>query len=440
MKRLLLPLLLFVGAVAAAFAQAPTTRVAFVNVTVLPMDSDRVMPGQTVLIEGDRITAVGPTDTITVPEGAQRIEAQGKFLLPGFGEMHGHNPPPGSSEEYIANVYFLFVANGVTTVRSMLGWPGQLELREKVRTDELLGPTLLLAGPSFNGQTVVSPQSAVERVREQKAEGWDLLKVHPGLRREVYDAMARTARAEHIEFSGHVPADVGLTHAIASGQTTIDHLDGFIEQLQAEEAPIDPTKLKELVQFTRDAGAWVVPTMVLWESILGSAELSSLLAYPELRYMPADEVERWRSGYARRTEGAGFDRARARRLAENRQVLLQALDAGGVKILFGTDAPQIFSVPGFSIHREFAAMKAAGMTNLAILQSATKTVGEYLAATDRFGLVAPGHRADLLLLAGNPLEDLAHASRREGVMLRGRWIPEKEIQERLTAIARTNGH
>jgi hypothetical protein len=439
MKRLLLPLVLSLAFTGAVFAMTPVSSVAFVHATVLPMDSDRALADHTVIVEGDRIVTVGPSRAVTLPEGALRIDATGKFLMPGLGEMHGHNPPPGSSDTYIENVYFLYIANGVTTVRSMLGWPGQLELREKVRKGELAGPTLLLAGPSFNGQSVPSPQSAEARVRQQKAEGWDLLKVHPGVRREVYDAMARTARAVNIEFSGHIPSDVGLSHAIASGQTTVDHLDGYIEQLQAEDVPVDRAKLDDIVRLTREGGTWVVPTMVLWETIIGAADLSRMLAYPELRYMPADEVERWRTGYERSLAARGFDRQRARQIAENRRTLLKALSEGGVKILFGTDAPQVFSVPGFSVHRELAAMAEAGMSNLAILQSATKNVGEYLATTDRFGLVAPGHRADLLLLEDDPLSDVRHVSRRAGVMVRGRWMPETEIQTRLARIAESNG-
>lgn len=438
MKWLLLPLALAWASSGIAFAAEAAPTVAFVHATVLPMDSDRVLADHTVVVQGDRIVTVGPSRSVTVPAGAQTIDANGKFLMPGLGEMHGHNPPPGSSEEYVENVYFLYVANGVTTVRSMLGWPGQLELREQVRTGRMTGPTLLLAGPSFSGQTVPSPPGAEARVREQKAEGWDLLKVHPGLRREVFDAMARTAKELGIEFSGHVPADVGLSHAIAQGQTTIDHLDGYIEQLQAEDAPIDRARLEEIVRLTRETGTWVVPTMALWETILGAADLSRMLAYPELKYMPAAEVERWRSGYERRVSAAGFDHRRARQIADNRKVLLQALADGGAKILFGTDAPQIFSVPGFSIHRELVAMAEAGMSNQAILQSATKTVGEYLAHTDQFGLVAPGHRADLLLLEANPLDDVRHVSRRAGVMVRGEWLAENDIQARLTQTAQAN--
>ena len=427
----------FMAALASA-ANTPPPTTAFVDVTVLPMDSERTLPGQTVLVRGDRIIAIGPTARVTVPPQARRIDGAGKFLMPGLGEMHGHNPPLGSTPEYVEQVYFLFLANGVTTVRSMLGYPGQIALREKVKSGAMLGPTLYLAGPSFSGagaNAVQTPQQALERVHAQKAEGYDLLKVHPGLTREVYDAMARAAKEVGLEFSGHVPADVGLVHAIKSGQRTIDHLDGYIELLGAKSGPIDPAKLAELVTLTRETDTWVVPTMVLWETIIGSAEPVELAAFPELKYVPRRMVDGWRTSYERKVNAPAFDRAEAKQIATNRNVLLRALADGGARIVFGTDAPQIYSVPGFSVHREFAAMQAAGMSPFAILHSATKAVGDYYKDVDAFGTVAVAQRADLILLNGNPFHDLENMARRAGVMVRGTWIPETEIQSRLEAIA-----
>src|SRR5688572_10844623 len=209
MKLILLRLLSFPFAVAsAAIATAAANSTAFVNVTVLPMDSERTLPNQTVVVKGDRIAELGPAASVQIPVDAQRIEGAGKFLIPGLGEMHGHNPPVGSPPELFENVFFLFVANGVTTVRSMLGFPGQLEWREKARRGDLIAPNLYLAGPSFTGNgptATTTPRQAIERVRAQKAEGWDLLKVHPGLKLEVYDAMAKTAKEVGMEFSGHIP-------------------------------------------------------------------------------------------------------------------------------------------------------------------------------------------------------------------------------------------
>ena len=380
--------------------------------------------------------SITPAENTTLPENAVRIEGKGKFLMPGLGEMHGHNPPLGSPEEFVETVYFLFVANGVTTVRSMLGWPGQLELREKVKRGELPGPTLYLAGPSFSGASIQSAAQAEARVREQKAEGWDLLKVHPGLKRDHYDAMARTAKEVGMRFGGHIPADVGLVHAIQQGQETVDHLDGYIEYFRGyPDIRGEPAKLAGIVKLTRDTGAWVVPTMCLWETILGAADLEQMSKYPELKYMPPEQVEQWKKSY-QSLLSRNDNRLAAQQTAANRKVLLKALNDGGVKILFGTDAPQQFSVPGFSIHREIRAMADAGMRPFEILESATANVGEYFKDKDRFGVIAPGYRADLLLLEANPLDDANNVAKRSGVMVRGYWLPEAEVRARLTKIAK----
>jgi imidazolonepropionase-like amidohydrolase len=424
---------------AQARAQAPAPAApgttAFVDVTVIPMDGRRPLANQTVVVRGDRIVAVGPAARATVPAGATRVEGRGKFLMPGLAEMHGHVPPPNAPPQLTEDVLFLYVANGITTVRGMLGAPGQLALRERTARGELIGPTLYLAGPSFNAQSINSPEEAVRKVREQKAEGWDLLKVHPGLTRPEYDAMARTAREVGIRFGGHVPADVGLLHAIEMGQETFDHLDGYVEQLRGDQGPMDPAQLADVVRRTRAANAWVVPTMALWEVLGGLPELDSLTAFPELRYMPPATVAQWTELHRRRLADPQLDRARARQTIANRMAVLKALSDGGVRVLMGTDAPQQFSVPGFSLHRELLRMRAAGMTPEQILASGTTRVGEYFAKSDRFGAVATGQRADLLLLDADPLADVANLTRRAGVMVRGRWLPESEIQQRLAAIA-----
>ena len=416
-------------------AQSQVAATAFVDVSAVPMTSAEIVPHQTVVVQSDRIVSIGPADKATVPAGAVRIDGRGKFLMPGLGEMHGHNPPLGSSDEFVETVYFLFLANGVTTVRSMLGWPGQLELREKVKRGGLLGPTLYLAGPSFSGASIQSAPQAEARVREQKAQGWDLLKVHPGLKRDHYDAMARTAKEVGIRFGGHIPADVGLVHAIEQGQETVDHLDGYLEHLGgSSDIRGEPAKLAAIVKLTRETGTWVVPKMCLWETIIGAADLEKMSNFPELKYMPQDQVGQWKKSYQELLTRQD-NRLPAEQTAANRKVLLKALSDGGVKILFGTDAPQQFSVPGFSIHREIRAMTDAGMRPFDILRSATVNVGEYFKDKDRFGVIAPGTRADLLLLDANPLEDASNVAKRSGVMVRGQWLAEREIQTRLEKIA-----
>lgn len=428
--------------IAALSTSAPPARaqdaqpIAFIGATVIPMDRERVLENHTVLVRGDRIVEVGPASSVRVPAGAQRIEARGKFIIPGLAEMHGHVPPPNAPPELMANTLFLYVANGITTVRGMLGAPGQLDLRARANSGAIIAPTLYLAGPSFNGNSVSSPEQAAQMVREQKAAGWDLLKVHPGLTRPEYDAMARTAKEVGIDFGGHVPQEVGLAHALEMGQETFDHLDGYMELLNGDQGPIPADRLRDIARRTRAAGAWVVPTMVLWETLMGIPEVDELAAFPELRYMPRNTVEQWTTMHRNRLASPQMNREAGRIMAENRRRLLDVLEEEGALILMGTDAPQQFSVPGFSLHREMKLMVDAGMTPFEVLTSGTLNVGRYFADKDRFGTIAAGQRADLMLLDGNPLTDIGNVARSSGVMVRGRWLPKAEIDRRLEEIAR----
>jgi imidazolonepropionase-like amidohydrolase len=408
---------------------------AFVNVNVVPGDRERVLEGQTVIVRDGRIAEIGPANKIKVPEGAARIDGIGKYLMPGLAEMHGHIPPPQAPKQETEAVLFLYVANGITTVRGMLGAAGQLELREKANRGEILSPTLYLAGPSFNDNSVNSPEQAISMVRQQKQEGWDLLKVHPGLTRDEFDAMAKTAKEVGIRFAGHVPADVGLIHALDMGQETIDHVDGYIEYLKGDAGPVDEAKLSDVVRRTKAAGAWIVPTMALWETLIGYTDLDTLGAMHELKYTPPKQVEQWKAIHQKRVSQPNFDRKKVELIATNRKRILRALNEGGVRILLGTDAPQQFSVPGFSVHREMAMMVKCGFTPYQIIQSGTKNVGDYFKSRDNFGTVEVGKRADLILVEGNPLKDVSNIGKRAGVMLRGQWLPESEIQKRLDEIA-----
>ena len=408
--------------------------VVFKNVNVISMTSPKVAEKQTVVVTAGRITAVAKNPKYA--KDAKVIDATGRFLIPGLAEMHGHVPPMNAPNNQTEDVLFLYVANGITTVRGMLGHPGQLELRRKANNSEIVAPTLYLAGPSFNGNSVNSPQEAADKVRAQKKEGWDLLKVHPGLSKEEYDAMAKAAAAEKIRFGGHVPAEVGLLHAIEMGQETFDHIDGYPEALDAAKGPVDPKKLAELVKRSKEAGVWIVPTSALWEVLFNTIPLETLTAYPELKYAPPGAVDAWTKAYNNRLTQT--PREAAANIIKNRVTILRALHEGGVKILMGTDAPQQFSIPGFSLHRELLRMREAGMSNYDILKSGTVNVGEYFRTTDAFGTIEPGKRADLVLLEANPLADVANVSKIRGVMVNGRWFSRETIDEKLADIAKRN--
>ncbi|HYP53361.1 MAG TPA: hypothetical protein VEQ42_07465, partial [Pyrinomonadaceae bacterium] len=226
--------------------------VAFVGVNVVPMDRERVVTDQTVVVRDGRIAEVGPASKIKVPDGALRIDGRGKYLMPGLAEMHGHLPHPNMPAAVADSVLFLFVANGVTTVRGMFGFPNHVTLRERAARNEILSPTLYVAGPALSGQSVQSAGVADVLVREHKKAGYDLLKVHEGLSREAYDRIVTTANELRIPFGGHVADNVGLLHAIKSKQSSVEHMDGYLEALEADDSPVrnaDPqTRAQKLRQ------------------------------------------------------------------------------------------------------------------------------------------------------------------------------------------------
>ena len=453
-------MLLLAGLAAAAGACGPAPLVvegdlAFVNVNVLPMDSERILPGQTVVIDEGRIRSIDNADQVEPAEGVEIVEAAGHYLMPGLAEMHGHLPNPRMSDEDIKNLLFLYVANGVTTVRGMQGDPSQFGLRSSIERGLLLGPHLYLASVSMSGRSVTTPEEAARLARGYQVEGYDLIKTHEGLAPEVYDALAASASEVGIPFGGHVPDAVGLRAALAAGQVSIDHLDNYVEALVPEDARgdaggllaagalvdrVDEGRIPELVQATVDAGAWVVPTMVLWETaFFGDRPAADIRAErPEVRYMPPETVERWSEAVDTRLEGS--DPEANRRVAALRRRILAALQEGGARIALGTDSPQIFSVPGFAMHHEMALYVEVGMTPYEVLEIGTRRPAEYFGAADEFGTVAVDRRADLMLLTANPLDDIAALRQRAGVVVGGRWLPEAEIRERLTEMSRFYGN
>ncbi len=453
-QRIILSVLLASVAPAAAQDVPATWRqpgtVAFIGVNVVPMDRETVLQNQTVVVRDGRIAAIGPAATTDVPAGATQVQAAGQYLMPGMAEMHGH--VPGQTSQFQEDVLFLYVAAGATTVRGMQGHPNHIPMRERVRSGEVIGPRLYLSSPPFAGMgqnALTDPAVARERVRAAKAAGYDHLKVHEGMSPEVYAAIVETAAAEGIPFGGHISDAVGLEAALAARQNTIDHLDNYMEAIQRDDSPAhdlqgvaraqalplhtDPARLTEMARATRAAGVANVPTMALWEVLRGSHTGDQLATREELRYMPRAMVNGWVQQV--NNIHAGWNANSARAEADLRRDVLKALHDEGALILMGTDAPQLFSVPGFSLQRELPIMVASGMTPYEVLRTGTVNIARFYGEEDRAGTVQVGRRADLLLLDANPLADIDNVSRIRGVMVGGRWLDQAAIEARLEAIA-----
>ncbi len=444
-----LTILTAVWLLAAPLSHAEST--AFVNVNLISMTSERVQSGSTVVVVDGRIAAIGDVDETPLPDEAVIVDGTDRYLLPGLAEMHGHVPGDNSAD--LERVLHLYVANGVTTVRGMLGRPSHLELRRAIENGDRLGPRLYTSGPSLNGRSVTSPARAVTMVEQQHAAGYDFLKIHPGLTRAEFDAIAAAADRLGIRFAGHVPEDVGIERALEAGIATVDHLDGYMESLLrphddpsgglsgmfgvfiADQA--DASKIAGIAAATAEAGVWNVPTESLFRHVASSdTDPDDMVDWPEMKYMPSATVARWRQAKLDLLGDVNYRPATAARAVALRQQLILELHRRGAGLLLGSDSPQIFNVPGFSIHRELEYLVDAGLTPFEALQTGTVNPAEFFGRAGDFGVVQIGAEADLLLLDANPLADITNTRRIHGVMLRGRWLARADIDVILKRLAR----
>jgi N-acyl-D-aspartate/D-glutamate deacylase len=426
--------------------------VAFVNVTVIPMDRERVLPGHTVVTRGDRIVSFGPSAAVRIPEGATRVDGTGKYLIPGLAEMHAHVPPGNAPDSTIARVLELFALNGIATVRSMLGTPRHLPFRDRAARGEILSPRIWTSGPSFSGGSVPSPDSAVRMVLAEKAMGYDFLKIHPGVTRTAFDSLAAAADRVGIRFAGHVPLDVGLHRALEARYWTIDHIDGFVEAMLRPGATLttaqggffgvnlvnqlELSRLPALIAAAKASGVWIVPTEYFLEAMAGDDPVEQLAARPDMRHVSAAMIQGWTNATNNFRNAPGMTPEMRREFIALRRRILKGLHDAGVGIVLGSDAPQLWNAPGFSTTRELGTYVAAGLTPWQALATGTRNVAEMLGTAGEAGTIGNGKRADLILLDANPLTDIGNVARRAGVMVAGRWIPRNEIERRLAAMAR----
>ncbi len=410
------------------------------DVDVISMLDPGVQESRNVTVRGGKIVAIGQA---AVPRGARVIDGTGRFLIPGLVEMHAHVPVENPDRD---DALFLWVANGVTMARGMVGHPTHLALREDLLAHRTLGPRLVTSGPPFSGQgSSIADVEAL--VREQKAAGYDFLKILGGLSADRFVALAAEARRVGMTFEGHVTASVGLRGSLEAGQIIIDHLDGYMQVItpDAKSYPVgfgawfgaalaphaDPDLLGHAVAMTKASGAGVVPTETLLENSFHAYRWEEMAQRPQFKYLP----RHMRTSYIGYMQGMapGTSAAKATEYLNVRKMLIKALHDGGVPVLLGSDAPQMFNVPGFSIHRELASMVAAGLTPFEALATGTTAPADFYGTSD-WGAVEVGRDADLVLLNANPLEDIANTQRIEGVMVRGRWLGRAEIDAGLSDI------
>ena len=459
MRKTLLPIAIFVVFVSSALGQ--TT--AFVGVSVIPMDRERVLANQTVVVRNGVIAEIGDAKKVKIPKDAVRVDGTGKYLIPGFVDMHTHLLSDDDlPDKYAEDELKIMVANGVTTCRFMIGTPEQLVLRARSARNEIIAPTIWSASPHLTGReqgndfVVNTPEEAREAVRKSKAAGYDFIKITTYIKAEVYEAAVDEAAKQNIRVVGHADSRfVGVERAWKAKQQ-IEHLDGYMEMLLRDDAPmkgsvsdvyiytldnwksldyIDESKIAEVAKKTVASNPFVDPTQHFMKNTFGLARSEeSIRAQPDFRFYPKRIQDRY-IDFQKRTRLNQIPlETRARWVGYRDKMIKSIFDAGG-KIMTGSDTAEFLWLYGFTIHRELKALKDAGLSHYAVLEAGTRNPHEYLGSISKSGTIEKGKAADLVLLNANPLENISATENRAGVVLRGKWFTQAEMNGWLDEIA-----
>ena len=433
---------------AASSAQAP---VAITSVTVIDGSSASARPNQTVIVRGNRIVSVGAAASVRVPAGARVLDGRGRFLVPGFWDMHAHTAIAGGRP-----LLSLYVANGVTGVRDMAGdWDTLRTWRGEILRGALGGPRIVASGPYLEGGDVPIPHLNARNAAEARVGvdslvtlGVDFIKVHSQLNAESYFAIARRARERGIVFAGHVPRVVGSAAASDSGQKSIEHLLAIpVPCTPADSVALQPRFTVQgalgrcssedlaplYARFVRN-GTYVTPTFTAQVEV----------AYWPTHAVPGDSLAGYLPKAVRDYVASIFPMPDSippnadsvgRAMLQKRLEQVTAMQRAGVHILTGTDAPLRNSPPGFGLHEEMILLARGGMSPLEVLRAATMEPARYFGMLDSAGTVAPGKLADLVLLEANPLLDIGNTRRIAAVIANGRVFAAKDRETLLHAAA-----
>lgn len=430
----------------------------FHGAAVLTMVGDEVeapTPGRDVLVCGTRIRAVGAAGTLEVPQGTESIDVTGKVMLPGLVDGHVHLFAPLDLQ--------LNLVWGVTTVRNLFGNPVALHLREQTAKGRMWGPRIVTAGPIVDGNPPVWPgSSAVETeeqaraaVQDQVAAGYDFIKVYSLLEPEPFRAAIQAADEAGVPVGGHVPSSVPLRDAVAAGMDFIEHLTGFLPAVQNDDSAwaqmsadeqqalnryhaialqvdgFDPEKLPQVAGWMIEHGVWNIPTFVVIERVTAPLEQKNewFASHPQMPTVSGATRSFWDpSTDFRLRDVPPEDLAARHRSSALHLPIVKALHDAGAELMLGTDTPNPFVFPGYSVHEELQRFVDAGLTPWQALRTATVQPARFFGEEDSMGRIAPGYVADLLVLDANPLDDIANSKSVAGVATRGRWLDAEALR------------
>jgi Amidohydrolase family len=410
----------------------PQTRLAITNVNIVDVTNGRILPSNTVTLEGNTIVGIIPRGA--VPAGARVVDGSNKFLIPGLWDMHAHMQATGESWLH------LYVANGVTGIRDM----GSdldliLKLRDATASARVLGPRIFAAGPILDDapgdwpfrMRVKTADEGRAAVQALKRRGVDLVKVHNFTPRDVFFAIAEEARRQSLPLAGHVPLKVTVQEAVDAGLTNIEHLseDGRVWKACSGGPKYRPEACQPFFEMLAHRRIWQTPTLLALSELSTIGTPASAVSSEQLAYATKSLRDMWaaiQSFFVAKPEIAGILKTQA----EVARVVTSDMAKAGVGVLTGCDT----MIAGFCIHNELGLMVRGGMNPLAALQTATLNPARYLGLEASAGTIASGKRADLVLLDGNPLVDIANIRRIHGVVVAGRFLDRSQLDTLLAQV------
>jgi len=439
------------------------------NVNIIDVKTGEIIPDRDVVIIGDSIGSIIANKSNRKYSAGKVIDGTDQYLIPGLWDMHVHH--------YWAYKDFspLLIANGVTGVREMFGdLEAVKNLRKKVEKGDIQGPDIITAGPIVDGSPAAwpgsdeakTPEDGRKIVRKQIEQGVDFIKVYSLLEQDVFEAIADECNKLDISFGGHIPRKVKVEDAVKAGQKFIEHFNGMLEftvkdrgyyfsVLRGEKKDsvlssyterqrflaenYDSTRLEPLIKLLAENQVWIDPTSVV-NRVFGYLDQEEFTNDERIYYMPEfairnwDPKQDWRLN-TRKPEDYEYERMWYRKGLEMMKPMLD----GGVQFLAGTDYPNPYTYPGFSLHDELQIfVEEAGFSPLEALQTATINPAIFLKKEMELGTVAPGKRASLVLLNANPLEDINNTRNIAGVILRGAYLDGDALRANIDAIAAKN--
>lgn len=463
-----LPALLVLTATLVSAQSGPEPDVLVItNVDVIDTRQGITLPNLTVIIKHGRIDSIAKHGIIGSSHKTKVVNGSGKYLIPGLWDMHVHSAG-GPAAPWDAGIILpLYIANGITGIRDMGGSLQLLKQRnDTIRRGDLLGPHMFISGPFLNGGkpyeysiATNTPEEARQAVDELASEHVDFIKILSQLSRDTYFAVADESKKQKLSFVGHVPESISAGEASAAGQRSIEHLSGLTMACSREEAELrkqrveaaahadnkafhaagmrsldtfDPERARALFAEFKQNQTWQVPTLSWWSVQTQPDSIS--FSNPRLKYVPASVRKSvdWNPEHIKQSTSPAL-LADVEKAVSRYSELTHALNEAGVPMMAGTDSPDPYVFPGFSLHDELVLLVQSGLTPAQALRAATYNPALFMGKSE-YGTADRGMVADLVLLDADPLLDIHNTQKISAVVLGGKLFLRNDLDKMLQQV------